>query len=151
MTISTADKPSTTSPVNQDKPTIPSVPANNTKYSSTNIGVKINGSYVAVNSKPELKNDSTFIPLRGGFEALGGGVTWDLKSKSATIKKGNTTVKVTLGGKTAYVNGEAIALTTAPYATKEGYTYVPLRFISETIGASVVWDKSKWTININAA
>ncbi|WP_110945333.1 MULTISPECIES: stalk domain-containing protein [Paenibacillus] len=26
---------------------------------------------------------------------------------------------------------------------------MPLRFISETIGASVVWDKSNWTVDIN--
>lgn len=51
------------------------------------------------------------------------------------------TIKIPIGSSTVYVNGEEIDLTSPPaYIDEESQTtMVPLRFISEIIGAKVEW------------
>jgi uncharacterized protein YkwD len=143
--FTTAGGSDTTKP----EPTKPPVQA--TKYSSNNIGIKINGKYVDVNPKAMIVGESTFIPLRGVFESIGGRVTWENKTQSVLIEKDNVKVKLTIGSKVAFVNGKAITLATAPFISDAGSTYVPLRFASETIGAKVGWDGANWTAVINTA
>jgi hypothetical protein len=62
------------------------------------------------------------------------------RHNSIEVVKDDVTVKLTIDDKTAYINGKPITLSTAPFVSAEGATYVPLRFISETIGAKVGWD-----------
>jgi uncharacterized protein YkwD len=109
-------------------------------FTMDNVGVGINGHIVKVSPPARMLNGSTFIPLRGVFEAIGAKVEWFGDTRSIEVVKGNITVRLTINDKTAYVNGEPITLSTAPFVSSEGSTYVPLRFISETIGAKVGWD-----------
>jgi len=61
----------------------------------------------------------------------------------ATFEKEISTVNITLtiGSKTATVNGAQFSLAVAPII-KENRTYVPLRFISEQMGCTVDWQDS---------
>jgi len=56
-------------------------------------------------------------------------------------KKAQITIKIPIGSSTVYVNGEEINLSSPPaYIDEESQTtMVPLRFISEIIGAKVEW------------
>lgn len=119
-----------------------------TKYTKDNIGIKLNGTFISVIPKPVIKSGTTFIPLRGVFEKMGATVTWNQQKKQVTVVKDNKKIILTIGSTGAYVNGEAVKLTSEPYVTPEGSTYVPLRFISETIGAQVVWDQTNYLVNI---
>ncbi|PIU54745.1 MAG: hypothetical protein COS89_09200, partial [Deltaproteobacteria bacterium CG07_land_8_20_14_0_80_38_7] len=60
-------------------------------------------------------------------------------------------VMLVVGTKVAYINGEEVALTEAPFIYK-GRVFVPIRFISETFGAQVIWDAifKIVTINLNS-
>lgn len=49
---------------------------------------------------------------------------------------GKVTILLTIGKKTAYVNGQAVTLDVAPFIDK-GRTFVPFRFIGESLGAQV--------------
>jgi hypothetical protein len=104
-------------------------------YTKDNVGVGINGKIVHVTPPARMLNESTFIPLRGVFEAMQAKVTWFGDTHSVEIVKDDITVKLTVDDKTAFINGKPITLSTAPFVSAEGSTYVPLRFISETIGA----------------
>ena len=58
-----------------------------------------------------------------------------------------TEIKLTIGSKTAYVNGEPKELLQAPVAIN-GTTMVPVRFISEAFGYNVGWNQTTKTVTI---
>lgn len=57
------------------------------------------------------------------------------------------TIKLKIGDKNAYVNGEQKTLDVIPF-TKNGRTLVPLRFIAEAFGFEVAWDDKTKEITI---
>ncbi|WP_370510446.1 copper amine oxidase N-terminal domain-containing protein [Paenibacillus sp. NAIST15-1] len=52
-----------------------------------------------------------------------------------------------IGSKTAYVGDSIYNLTAAPFI-QTGRTYVPIRFISEKLGANVSWNQSTKEVTI---
>lgn len=51
------------------------------------------------------------------------------------------TIKLTIGSKTAYVNGKPVVMNTiSPPYMNSGRFIIPLRFVSECLNASVTWD-----------
>lgn len=50
------------------------------------------------------------------------------------------TMVLTVGSRTAEVDGEPLTFDAAPFVTPNGRTMVPVRFVSETLGAQVDWD-----------
>lgn len=63
---------------------------------------------------------------------------------TASTQKG---MMLQIGKTTATINGKSIKLDAAPYITTNR-TYVPLRFISESLGAKVAWDGKSQTVSI---
>lgn len=98
----------------------------------------INGIGEELDIAPYVKNKSTLVPLRLIAENLGVTVSWASKTKTITLVKEKTVITLTLGKKVATVNGQNKTLAVAPEA-KYGVTMVPVRFISENLGASVVY------------
>jgi hypothetical protein len=95
----------------------------------------------------------TMVPMRFVGEAFGATVTWDAPTRRVFVEtKGTTNHKpllmiMTIGSKKATANGKALTLDVAP-AIVAGRTFVPLRVISETLGATVKWDAAARTVNI---
>jgi hypothetical protein len=58
-------------------------------------------------------------------------------------------VQLTIGSKTATVNGKEVTLDVPPMVVS-GRTLVPLRFISESMGSTIVYDAPTRTIKISA-
>lgn len=100
------------------------------------------------------ENNDTLIPVRGVLEAMGAQVTWNGEERSVMVKaKDNivrlllkldnpTMTKYTLTSVTT-VDSEEQTLTTPPTLMNER-TMIPLRVISENLGATVDWsDKDK--------
>lgn len=60
-------------------------------------------------------------------------------------------IMLIVGTKVGYINGEEISIAEAPFIYK-GRVFVPIRFISETFGAQVIWDAifKIVTINLNS-
>ena len=56
-------------------------------------------------------------------------------------------IELQLGSETAVVNGETVKLD-APAFAEEGRTFLPVRFISETMGMNVDWDAATKTVTI---
>ena len=96
---------------------------------------------------PIVKDDRTFVPVRGIFEILGAEIGWDDSTRTATIKTSSASVSVTIDHKQALVNGNLTSLDAAPFL-QDGRTLIPLRFISENLGYQVGWDEATQTVTI---
>ncbi|NOU84532.1 hypothetical protein GC102_01895 [Paenibacillus sp. LMG 31460] len=97
--------------------------------------------------RPEIINDRTFVPLRSIFEAMNAKVVWNQETQTVTAVKGNRTIGLTLDSEKALLNGKKIQLD-APPILYQGSTYVPLRFVGEALGATVIWEDATRTIQI---
>lgn len=94
-----------------------------------------------------VKNGRTLVPFRFLGEALGAQISWDNASNQATLNLNGVEVKVTIGSKVAYVNGRIVALE-VPAESKGGRTFIPLRFVSETMGAWVNYDDKTEAVRV---
>jgi len=85
-----------------------------------------------------VKNGTIMVPLRSMFEQMGATVSYNAASKSVTAQKAGASVQVTLGKAEAVINGETRPLDVPPMMYK-GVLVVPVRVISESLGAYVQW------------
>lgn len=107
---------------------------------SDGINVVMNGKVVYFpDVKPENVNGRVLVPIRTISEEMGAEVTYNDATKQVLIAKDDTEILLTIGSQEAYVNGEKIMLD-VPAMIIEGRTMVPLRFISESMNATVEWD-----------
>jgi hypothetical protein len=99
-------------------------------------------------SVPAIFEGRTYVAIRflseKVFEAQ---VDWDAKERSVTFTKGDFVVTLFVGKKIAIVNGKEVSID-APPIIVEGRTLVPLRFISENLGASVEWEAETQKVTI---
>ncbi len=85
-----------------------------------------------------VRNGVLMVPLRSMFEQMGATVTWDEATKTADVAKPGSDVKVTLDKPVVVVNGEDRPLDVPPMIYR-GVVVVPVRVISEAMGAYVQW------------
>ncbi|WP_199613896.1 copper amine oxidase N-terminal domain-containing protein [Paenibacillus alkalitolerans] len=114
--------------------------------------IVVNGDRIDVrDAAPFIDNNGRAqVPLRFVSEALGAKVGWNNKSKTVTIEIVSKTLSL-VTGKTSYtLNGEIRKMDTAALL-KNKRTYVPIRFVSEALGATVNWDKKINTVYIDTS
>lgn len=87
---------------------------------------------------PYIRNGSTMIPIRPLIEALGGTVSWDGGTQCAFCTLNSKKITLPVGSATVDLNGVNVPITVPIELTNEK-TCVPLRFISENLGAEVEW------------
>jgi hypothetical protein len=97
--------------------------------------------------QPIIESGTTLVPMRACFESLGATVNWNNDTQTVTSRRNNIEIKLSIGNRLAYVNGTAQTLS-VPGKLVNGYTYIPLRFVGEALGDTVVWDGSTNTIKI---
>ena len=85
-----------------------------------------------------VKGDTILVPLRSMFEQMGATVTYDAGSKTVHVSKAGADVKVTVGVPEVTINGEKRPLDVPPMIY-QGVVVVPVRVISEGMGAYVQW------------
>lgn len=112
------------------------------------VKVLVDGKDVALDVRPVIENGRTLVPLRGIFEKMGATVNWDSKTKTVTAVKGSKKIKLVIGSKVATKNNETVKLD-VPAAVRNGNTLVPLRFVSEALGANVSFNKTDKTISVD--
>ena len=87
-----------------------------------------------------LKNNRVLIPIRAVSQNLGIDVKWNQFQKTAQLTKGETVITLAVQFKRALVNHDRVDFD-APVELIQNTTYVPLRFVSQTMGADVKWDQ----------
>jgi len=111
--------------------------------------VYLNGSPLRLEVAPIQQNGRTLVPMRDIFEALGAVVNYNSLNQSIAAQKGNTTVRMALGTANASVNNLPVKLD-APAQSYYGRTMVPLRFVSEALGADVSFNPGTRIVSISA-
>ena len=89
-----------------------------------------------------VKGGVLLVPLRSMFEQMGATVTYDAATRSFTVQKTGASIRLALGAKEAVINGETRPLDQGPIMY-HGVALVPIRVISETMGAYVEWEPSQ--------
>lgn len=111
------------------------------------VKVKVNDKPIIFDVAPIISEGRTLVPLRYIFEALGAEVKWDAATRTVTGSKGSNKIVLRIDSKEAVVNGETRELD-VPATIVNGRTLVPARFISESLGAEVLWDGDSKTVII---
>ncbi|WP_120464300.1 copper amine oxidase N-terminal domain-containing protein [Paenibacillus aceti] len=125
------------------------MPAMTSAASKLSIVVEVNGNLISFpDAKPFMdKSNRVQVPVRFVSEALGAEVGWDSKSKQVTVEMGEDTIVLTMGKKAYTVNGQTKQMDTVAQQ-KQNRTFVPLRFVSEALGAKVIWHKDLYSVEI---
>ena len=111
------------------------------------VRVVLDGVELEFDAQPRIVNDRTLVPLRGIFEAMGATVLWNGDTETVTALRLDAVVKLVVGAGEARVNKEVKPLD-VPARLIENRTFVPLRFISESMGAKVDWDDATKTVTV---
>ncbi len=99
----------------------------------------VNGQEGALEAAPQIVQDTTFIPVRAVSEALGAEVTFNPFTKTATVSIDGVSTNFKIGESE---NGEPATF------IENGRLLIPLRKVSETLGANVNWNAADKTIQV---
>jgi len=89
-----------------------------------------------------VRGRTILVPLRSMFEQMGATVEYDPSTRTAIVSKPGAEVRVTVGKPEVIINGESRPLDVPPIMW-HGTVLVPVRVISEGMGAYVQWVPEK--------
>ncbi|MDQ2085219.1 stalk domain-containing protein [Herbivorax sp. ANBcel31] len=117
------------------------------------IPIQVNGNWLQLDVEPFIENDRTLIPLRGIMEELGADVGWNGEERYVTVDKDDISIKLYIGSDIATVireggKEEKVELDVAAKIVNDR-TFIPGRFVSETLGAEVDWDSAQRAMIVN--
>lgn len=87
---------------------------------------------------PYIKDSRTMVPLRFLAEEMGATVGYDEQTRGITITLNGTVMELWADRADYFINGEARVMDCATEIL-EGRTFVPVRFVSESLGKAVEW------------
>jgi N-acetylmuramoyl-L-alanine amidase len=122
--------------------------AQTTNTKTPPLSMQILGKKVSTASPPIVKNNRIYLPIRTVGEALSYKAVWNAKTNTMELKASNQTIKVTMGNKTAYVNGKKVTLDATPIMFNNK-SYFPLTFVQKYFNYTTTYDKTKNLITIN--
>jgi len=110
--------------------------------------ITVNGQVLRTESGAFTQNGRVLVPMRDIFESLGAQVNYNNLSREIAAQRGTTTVRMTLGSRRASVNNVPVMLQSTAKSFG-GRTYVPLRFVSEALGAQVNYNAAQQIVAIS--
>ena len=116
------------------------------------VRVTLDGMYMTFDAPPQIANNRVMVPMRAIFEALGAEVFWDEDTQTviAHIINDEIIVMLTIGSYTMLVDGFGFEID-APPMIVDNRTLVPIRIVSELLGARVDWNEETSTVIIRTS
>lgn len=114
------------------------------------IRVVVNGRVVRFDVPPVMGSGGVYVPLRGVFEEIGATVSFNRVTGVVTANRASTEVELRVGSNLARINGDNTFML-QPALYKDGRTLVPLRFVSQALGATVDWNPVLREVDISLA
>ncbi|WP_372663787.1 copper amine oxidase N-terminal domain-containing protein [Cohnella sp.] len=99
------------------------------------------------NVTPVTRQGITLLPIAPIISQLGGQTKWDGAARKVTITLNSDTIELWIDRKSAVVNGVEKELTVAPTSIN-GRTMIPVRFVTENLGADIRWYKDSQMVLI---
>lgn len=96
------------------------------------------------------QNYRTQVPVRFVSEALRATVNWEGSTGTVTVTQQAKKIVLVVGKREYTVNGQKKSMDTSALLQNKR-TFVPLRFVSEALGATVTWDEVVRTAYIETA
>ncbi len=94
-----------------------------------------------------VRNGTILVPLRAMFEQMGATVKYDPATKKIDVSKPGADIQLEVGKPEVTINGETRPLDVPPMLYK-GVVVVPVRVVSEAMGAYVKWVDSAREVSI---
>jgi hypothetical protein len=110
----------------------------------------VNGESRILDTEPFIKPgiNRTMVPIRFIGEDLGVEVIWVGENRQVILKDPNNIIILTIDSDKVLVNNREKTLDCPAEILPPGRTFVPLRFVSENLGAKVFYDTKKREITI---
>lgn len=108
---------------------------------SSDIGILINNKIRIIPKdmgEAFSSNSRTFVPLRFVSENLGFKVDWEQETQTAIVHSRDGEIRVTIGKETITTPDGEVKMDVVAFI-RDGRTYVPVRFVAETLGFKVDW------------
>jgi len=124
--------------------------ASSSVVESPAVKIVIDGKTGTYTNTPIISEGRTLLPLREVLTNLGvknEEIKWNDSDKSIRISKDSTTIDLKINDKNGSVNGEKIDIEVPPMIYNDS-TYIPVRFVSQSLGKKVVWDGSTTSVLI---
>lgn len=124
---------------------------NNEAAAQSDIQIVVRGAVLALSAPAFIESGKTIVPLREIAEALDAEVGYDTGAEgkqTVTLKRADRTAVLTIGSAQMTANNKPVRLD-APARLLGGVTMVPLRALSEALGAVVAWDSVKRIVTID--
>jgi flagellar hook assembly protein FlgD len=107
----------------------------------------VNEDTVELDAAPYVKDGRTFVPLSIIAKGFGADVEWVAQTKGINIRLENTIISMQIGSNRAIVNNAVVPLDAPPEITN-GRTFIPIRFVVETLGSELTWNQDDKSIHI---
>lgn len=103
------------------------------------VNITLDGKAV-LDGEAAILTSITYVPLRSFSELCGAdSIKWDQSSRTATVKKGNTTIKITDGS--YYIEAsDRYFYSSVPVRNIDNRLFVPIRAIAKAFCVEVDWD-----------
>ncbi len=120
--------------------------------------VTVNGKNIDLGNMPSIiTNNTAMLRAKAVFasSAIGASYSYDHASQTITLTKGSTVLVMTIGNKTAYLNGIAAKLDTAPmiitnHSSGTQYVMVPGSYTASCLGYNYKWNNTTRTSMITS-
>jgi hypothetical protein len=104
-----------------------------------------------LDAPPYIKNSRTMLPMRFIGESFGAAIGWNAEQRKVSYTLDNIVIELVIGNINASVKKgektEQYKLDVAPEIVN-GRTFVPVRFVSEQLGAEITWEANTKKVTI---
>lgn len=122
-------------------------------YTGTKGKVTLDGSSIDLGNMPSIiTNNTAMLRAKRVFadSKIKASYKFNSKDNTVTLTKGDNKLVMTIGSKTAYLNGKSFKLDTAPlivknYDVNTSYVMVPGSITASSLGYDYTWNKDKLT------